>query len=111
MGVSIPAVALTVQDASPYYGPSLSSAWTDEAARRFRNALALLAELAETRISVLRLAREIQKTIRRVNALEKILIPDYEESKRYVEDAIEESDRDALFALKLIKERLEAMGD
>lgn len=111
MGVSVPAVTLAVQDSPPYYGPVQSSAWTDEAAARFKSALHLLAELAETRISVLRLAREIQKTIRRVNALEKILIPDYEASRRYVEDALEESERDALFALKLIKERLEALGD
>jgi V/A-type H+-transporting ATPase subunit D len=111
MGVSIPAVSLSMVDQPPYYGPSQSSAWTDEAAMRFKNALVLLAELAETRISVLRLAREIQKTIRRVNALEKILIPDYEDTKRYIEDALEEADRDALFALKLIKERLEALGE
>ncbi|MCC6142771.1 MAG: V-type ATP synthase subunit D [Candidatus Hydrogenedentes bacterium] len=111
MGVAIPSVTLSAEDQPPHYGPAWSSAWTDEAARRFREVLPLVADAAEAHIAVLRLAREIQKTIRRVNALEKILIPDYEESRRWVEDALEESDRDALFTLKLVKERLEAMGE
>jgi len=55
-----------------------------------------------------RLAREIQKTIRRVNALEKIFIPDYQETLKYIQDSLEESDREAFFVLKLIKGRLEA---
>lgn len=110
MGVAIPGVALDLLDNAPYYGPSLSSVWVDEAVRRFKNALTAIAALSESRISVIRLAREIQKTIRRVNALEKIFIPDYRETKKYVEDALEESDREAIFVLKLIKDRLEDSG-
>ncbi len=106
MGVAIPSVELTVTDEQPYYGPQGTSVWTDEAVVRFKDALAAIASLAETRLSVLRLAREIQKTIRRVNALEKILIPDYEETFKYVLDSLEESDREAFFILKLIKDRL-----
>lgn len=110
MGVGLPAVTLTLNDNPPYYGPCQTSAWTDEAVLRFKNALAALAALAETRLSVIRLAREIQKTIRRVNALEKIFIPDYAETLKYVQDALEESDREAFFILKLIKDRLAARG-
>jgi len=110
MGVGVPSVKLTLEDKPPYYGPQASSVWTDEAVKRFKNALNAIAALAESRISVIRLAREIQKTIRRVNALEKIFIPDYEETIKYVEDALEESDREAFFILKLIKGRLEARG-
>jgi len=108
MGVSIPAVKLDLRDNLPYYGPQSTSVWTDEAVVRFKNALTAIAALAESRISVIRLAREIQKTVRRVNALEKIFIPDYEETIDYVEDSLEESDREAFFVLKLVKDRLEA---
>lgn len=106
--MSIPAVKLDLRDNLPYYGPQSTSVWTDEAVVRFKNALTAIAALAESRISVIRLAREIQKTVRRVNALEKIFIPDYEETIDYVEDSLEESDREAFFILRLVKDRLEA---
>ena len=108
MGVPLPAVELRMNDNPPYYGPSGTSVWTDEAVLRFKEALASLAALAECRISVMRLAQEIQKTIRRVNALERIFIPDYEDSQHHVEGALEEADREAFFVLKLVKDRLEA---
>jgi V/A-type H+-transporting ATPase subunit D len=108
MGVSIPTVNVRVEDNPPYYGPRATSVWTDEAVVRFKNAVEAIGRLAESRISLVRLAREVQKTIRRVNALEKIFIPDYEETVKYIEDSLEESDREAFFVLKLIKGRLEA---
>lgn len=107
MGVTIPEVHLSMTDNPPYYGPRGTSVWTDEAVSQFKKALAAIAVLAEARISVLRLAREIQKTVRRVNALERIFIPDYEETIDYVQGALEESDREAFFVLKLVKDRLE----
>jgi len=108
MGVRIPVVNAVIKDNAPYYGPQATSVWTDEAVVRFKNALGAIARLAEARISLVRLAREIQKTIRRVNALEKVFIPDYRETLKYIEDSLEESDREAFFILKLVKGRLEA---
>jgi V/A-type H+-transporting ATPase subunit D len=108
MGVGIPVVNVRIEDNPPYYGPSATSVWTDEAVVRFKNAIAAIGRLAESRISLIRLAREIQKTIRRVNALEKIFIPDYEETVKYIEDSLEEGEREAFFVLKLVKGRLEA---
>ena len=108
MGVSVPHVECSIAEGLPYYGIHATSVWLDESRERFRAALEAILDLARTRIAVVRLARAIQKTIRRVNALEKILIPDFEETFRYVLDSLEESDRQALFNLKLIKERLES---
>jgi V/A-type H+/Na+-transporting ATPase subunit D len=110
MGVGLPAVNLSMKESAPHYGPAGTSVWTDEAVQRFKNALTALGALAESRISVIRLAREIQKTIRRVNALERILIPEHEETLQYVESSLEESDREAFSILKLVKDRLEARG-
>ena len=106
MGVSLPRVRVELEDRSPYFAAAESSIWIDEAIGRFREVLQLLGNLAEARISLMRLSREVAKTIRRVNALEKIFIPDYEETLKYIETAIEESEREAFFVLKLIKDRL-----
>jgi len=106
MGVSLPRVRVEFEDRSPYFAAAESSIWIDETIGRFREVLQLLGNLAEARISLMRLSREVAKTIRRVNALEKIFIPDYEETLKYIEAAIEESEREAFFVLKLIKDRL-----
>ncbi|HER43322.1 MAG TPA: V-type ATP synthase subunit D [Candidatus Eisenbacteria bacterium] len=106
MGVSLPRVRVELEDRSPYFAAAESSIWIDETIRRFRDVLQLLGNLAEARISLMRLSREVAKTIRRVNALEKIFIPDYEETLGYIVTAIEESEREAFFVLKLIKDRL-----
>jgi V/A-type H+-transporting ATPase subunit D len=108
MGVGIPTVNVRIEDNPPYYGPRATSVWTDEAVARFKNVIAAIGRLAESRISLVRLAREIQKTIRRVNALERIFIPDYKETLKYIEDSLEEGEREAFFVLKLVKGRLEA---
>lgn len=106
MGVSLPRVRVEFVDKSPYFAAAESSIWIDEAIMKFREVLRLLGSLAEARISLMRLSREVAKTIRRVNALEKIFIPDYEETLKYIEMALEEAEREAFFVLKLIKDRL-----
>jgi V/A-type H+-transporting ATPase subunit D len=106
MGVSLPRVRVEFEDRSPYFAAAESSIWIDEAIKKFREVLELLGTLAEARISLVRLSREVSKTIRRVNALEKIFIPDYEETLKYIEMALEESEREAFFVLKLVKDRL-----
>jgi len=106
MGVSLPRVKVRFDDRSPYFAAAESSIWIDEAIKKFREVLRLLGSLAEARISLMRLSREVGKTIRRVNALEKIFIPDYDETLKYIEMALEESEREAFFVLKLVKDRL-----
>jgi V/A-type H+-transporting ATPase subunit D len=106
MGVSIPRVKVDFDDKSPYVAAAESSIWVDEAALRFREVLRLMGTLAEARISLMRLSREVAKTIRRVNALEKIFIPDYVETLKYIVMALEEMDREAFFINKLIKNHL-----
>ncbi|MBN2071012.1 MAG: V-type ATP synthase subunit D [Candidatus Krumholzibacteriota bacterium] len=106
MGVSLPRVKVRFDDKSPYFAAAESSIWIDEAILKFREILKLLGTLAEARISLMRLSREVSKTIRRVNALEKIFIPDHQETLKYIEMALEESEREAFFVLKLVKDRL-----
>jgi V/A-type H+-transporting ATPase subunit D len=79
----------------------------DEAAERYEEQLDLIIILAETETSLKRLGGEIQMTRRRVNALEQILIPDLKKQARYIENAIEEREREDLFRLKKVKRIIE----
>jgi len=107
MGVNIPQVDVQIKDVAPYFSPGETSFWIDETIARFKGLLQDLGKLAELRISLMRIAEELRKTMRRVNALEKIAIPDHEESIKYIEDTLEESEREMFATLKLVKERLE----
>ena len=70
-----------------------------------------MGEFAEIKISIMRLAREVKKTIRKVNALEKIAIPDLEETVRHIANRLEEAERENLILMKTIKERLEKASE
>lgn len=107
MGVSIPIVDTDFNEKSPYFSLIGTSFWIDSSLDAFKSALKLLGKLAELKISVLRLAREVRKTIRKVNALEKIAIPDLRDTVSYIESRLEENERDMFALMKIVKERLE----
>lgn len=107
MGVNLPRVEVSIRDRAPYFSPGETSFRVDEAISRFKGLLADLGKLAELRISLMRIAEEVRKTMRRVNALEKIAIPDYRDSIGYIEDTLEENERETFATLKLVKEKLE----
>ena len=75
--------------------------------RAFREVLALIGQLAEVETVVFRVARELRKTQRRVNALEKIFIPTYRETARYITDTLEEREREGFVIMKKLKARAE----
>lgn len=108
MGVPLPVVGTAFQDGGPYYSPMDTSVRIDEAVAAFRSSLEQLGRLAELKVSIVRLAREVRKTIRKVNALEKVAIPDLEESLHHVQNRLEESERDMFVLMKMVKERLSA---
>ena len=59
--------------------------------------------LAEVENSVYRLANEIKKTQRRANALKNIIIPQFEQTVKFISDALEEKEREEFSRLKVIK--------
>ena len=71
----------------------------------FFELLRLLTDMASIRTIVWRLAREVKKTQRRVNALDKQVIPQTEETKVYIESVLEERERESVFVLKALKSR------
>ena len=61
--------------------------------------------MASIRSIVWRLAEEVKKTQRRVNALDKMIIPQTVETKNYIESVLEERERENVFVLKALKKR------
>jgi V/A-type H+-transporting ATPase subunit D len=106
MGVSLPVVDTEFRDHGPYYSPMGTSFWIDSSLQLFKEVLKSLGKLAELKISVLRLANEVKRTIRKVNALEKIAIPDLREAVHYIEGRLEENERDMFVLMKMVKENL-----
>ena len=108
MGISVPSVERTHEKLGLRFGMHGTNAHTDEVMAKFLDALDSIAELAEVETSVWRLARELKKTQRRVNALERIFIPDFGDTVKYITGTLEEKDREAFFTMKMVKKRLEA---
>jgi V/A-type H+-transporting ATPase subunit D len=106
MGVNVPTISLSTTQNPPYYSPREVSLVVDEVIAAFKAITVKLSELAEKKIAILRLTKEVQKTIRKVNALQKIYIPYYAEASKYISDRLDEESRDAFSMLKIIKERL-----
>ncbi len=107
MGVGLPVVDTTFEDYPPYYSPMGTSFWVDNSLDEFKSVVQIMGKLAELKISIMRLAREVKKTIRKVNALEKIAIPELKETVKYIQNRLEENERDMIILLKMIKTRLE----
>jgi V/A-type H+-transporting ATPase subunit D len=104
-GLTLPTLEVKLPQAELKYSPANSFAECDETVLEFFELLKILTELAALRTIVWTLAREVRKTQRRVNALEKMVIPTARETKKYIEAALEEKDRDAFFSGKLLKRK------
>ena len=108
MGVVVPLLELkTTEVPVPLTAPGWAPAGAARAQRLVRQLLPALVRLAEIEVSCRRLAAELQKTQRKVNALENIFIPLYRDTVHFIENALEEKEREALFHLKRLKSRRE----
>ena len=88
------------------YGIVGTSAELDAAVQAFAELLPLLIELAEVEKTCNRLADEIEKTRRRVNALEYVMIPQFDEAIRTIKMKLDENERGNLTRLMKTKEML-----
>ena len=107
MGVQLPVVDTEFIEHSPFYSPVGTSFRIDSAVKEFKEALRIMGRFAELKVSVTKLAHEVKKTIRKVNALEKIAIPELVETVAYIQNRLEENERDMFVLMKMVKTRLE----
>ncbi len=104
-GMSFSTIDVELPSPEPAWSFVNSFADCDEVKVEFFELLRLLTQMASIRTIVWRLAREVQKTQRRVNALDKQVIPQAEETKNYIESVLEERERENVFVLKNLKAR------
>jgi V/A-type H+/Na+-transporting ATPase subunit D len=110
MGVPVPVIEKKRISKSVFergYSIISVSGRIDEAAEKFEGELDLVIGLAESETALKRLGGEIQMTRRRVNALEQVLIPQLKSQAKYIENTIEEREREDLFRLKKVKKIIE----
>ncbi|MCD6127483.1 MAG: V-type ATP synthase subunit D [Methanomicrobia archaeon] len=106
MGVTVPLINLKKEKKNLLdrgYNIYTSSVLLDEVYDRFAEILKDIVRLGEIEKSVKLLAKEIEKTKRRVNALEYILIPALEEKRRFIQFQLDEREREDFFRMKRVK--------
>lgn len=105
MGVEIPDLRTDGAEAEVSYGFFRTNAALDQTVTRMRKVREKIYELAEVENAVYRLAMEVKKTGKRANALDKIQIPRYRETVKWIEEVLEEKEREDFFRLKRVKDR------
>ncbi|WP_437629141.1 V-type ATP synthase subunit D [Clostridium paraputrificum] len=92
------------------YGFANTSSELDDAIAKLYGILPKLLELAEVEKSCQLMADEIEKTRRRVNALEYMTIPQLQETIKYIRMKLDENERSATTRLMKVKSMLEQRG-
>jgi V/A-type H+-transporting ATPase subunit D len=108
LSIKVPTFAVPTVSISIKYSLATTPAVLDSAVTGFEAALPELVSLAELEKTIQLLALEIDKTRRRVNALEYILIPQLEESIKSINMSLSEQERANLTRVMKIKDMLEA---
>jgi len=109
IGIKVPEIALEKDErnlGNRGYSPITSSASLDEAAGRFDKVLELVVQMAEVEKTIELLASEVEKTKRRVNALEYIVIPRMKNTSTFIRMRLDEMEREDFSRLKKIKAKL-----
>lgn len=88
------------------YGFAFTSFELDDAVVSLNNVLPDLIKLAEYEKSCELMSIEIEKTRRRVNSLEHVMIPRYQETIKYISMKLEENDRSSRTRLMKVKDML-----
>lgn len=108
MSVKVPVYRYTTRNTDPSeiypYGFAQTSGDLDDALAAMSDVFQDMLELAQVEKTMQLLAEEIEKTRRRVNALEYVLIPEMQEKIKYISMKLEENDRSTKVRLMKVKD-------
>jgi V/A-type H+-transporting ATPase subunit D len=111
MGIVVPQIESTLVKSTVDqrgYGVIGTSTYIDEATAAFEKLVETMVQAAEIETTMKKLLDEIEKTKRRVNALEYKVIPELKEAESFIKLRLEEMERDNTFRLKRVKDKAEA---
>ena len=110
MSVNVPVYSFRTKNNDPSeiypYGFAQTSGELDDALEKLARVFEDMLELAQVEKTMQLLAEEIEKTRRRVNALEYVMIPNFEESIRYIAMKLEENENSTKVRLMKVKDML-----
>jgi V/A-type H+/Na+-transporting ATPase subunit D len=110
MGVKIPNITANIESQEYLkrgYPITATTAMLERSIEDYETVLEMVIQLAETEIAIKRLITEIEKTKRRVNSLEFIMLPRLEDQKKLISFKLDELERDSFVSLKIIKRKLD----
>lgn len=110
MGVPIPRLEISFGESMGGYSLIHTSSELDKAIASLKEFLAKLLKMAELEQTVRLLSKEIEKTRRRVNALEHTIIPRIVETIKYIKGKLDEMERSTTSRLMKIKAQRLAQG-
>jgi V/A-type H+-transporting ATPase subunit D len=105
MGVALPLASIQVNPLPLPYSPAGIRSIFDELRLKWIDAARTLSPWIEMTGSIWRVAAELERTQRRVNALDHLLIPDYQAAIARVQANLEEQERENFLRTKRVKER------
>ena len=108
MSVRVPRIEARAGETVLSYGLAQTTAQLDGAIASLAAVFPDMIRLAELEKTCNMLADEIEKTRRRVNALEYVMIPDLQETIRYITMKLEENERGSLTRLMKVKDMMAA---
>lgn len=110
MSVEVPEYSFKMKSDDPAeifpYSYAMTSGELDDAVQGLSNVMGDLLKLAQMEKSAQLLAQEIEKTRRRVNALEYVMIPQLDETIRYITMKLDENERGNLTRLMKVKDMM-----
>ncbi len=109
LSVRVPKITLpeeSLTETIQPYGYAATSAELDDAIQTMADLLPELMRLAEIEKTCSLLANEIEKTRRRVNALEYVMIPQFEDTIRMITMKLDENERGSIIRLMKVKEMI-----
>ena len=110
MSVEVPEYTFQMKNDDPAeifpYSFAMTSGELDDAVQGLSDVMADLLRLAQMEKSAQLLAQEIEKTRRRVNALEYVMIPQLDETIRYITMKLDENERGNLTRLMKVKDMM-----
>ena len=105
--IQVPTLQITEKELELTYGFADTSSSLDTSTQMMRRVLPNICRAAESENAIFRLAKELEKTQRLINALEYIIIPSYKDSIKFISSTLEEREREDFVKLKHVKAAIE----